>query len=373
LLLEVRQTADITLYAQAETAFDEALRRDPQHVDALVGQGVLALARHDFDAALAWGEQAYALNPYRAESLGIIVDAQVELGQYESALASTQAMVDLRPDLRSYSRVSYLRELHGDTPGAITAMEAAVRAGVPGREATLWAQAQLGALYFNSGDLAHAEATYRSALQLRPDYAYAVAGLARVQAAQGDSQAAIAAYQSLVERLPLPEFVVALGELYEVTGQADPAAQQYALVRVIQQLNASAGLAVDLELALFEADHGGTPAEAVRQARLAYAARPSIQAADVLAWALYQAGDLPTARLYSEKALRLGTHDAVKLYHAGMIAYRLQETAQARAYLERALAINPYFSILHSDEARQTLQLLRVSAHTKVQRVSWYR
>jgi tetratricopeptide (TPR) repeat protein len=362
LLQRVRLTADVMVYHQAETAFEEALKRNPSHVDALIGQGVLALARHDFEAALAWGQQANALDPYRAESLGIIVDAQVELGQYEAALASTQAMVDLRPDLRSYSRVSYLRELHGDTAGAIEAMQAAVRAGVPGQEGTLWAQTQLGHLYFNSGDWARAEETYRHALQLQPDYVHATAGLARVQAAQGDYEVAIEAYRDAAQRLPLPEFVIPLGELYEVTGRLDEAARQYELVRVIQKLNASAGLDVDLELALFDADHGGHPRTTVEQAREAYARRPSIQAADVLAWALYQAGDYREAYLFSLEALRLGTQDAAKYFHAGMIAYRLGEATQAREYLEHALEINPHFSILYTDDARHTLQALPIAS-----------
>ncbi len=41
-------------------------------------------------------------------------------------------MVSIRPDIRSYSRISYLREIHGDIPGAIEAMELAVEAGAPG-------------------------------------------------------------------------------------------------------------------------------------------------------------------------------------------------------------------------------------------------
>ena len=102
-----------TLYGQAEMAFNEALKRDSQNVDALVGQGILALARHDFEGALRWAEQARALNPDRAQILGVIVDAQVELGRYEEAMASAQAMDSLRPGLTSYSRISYLRELHG--------------------------------------------------------------------------------------------------------------------------------------------------------------------------------------------------------------------------------------------------------------------
>ncbi|MCB0098383.1 MAG: hypothetical protein KDE46_21770, partial [Caldilineaceae bacterium] len=158
LLQQVRESGDASLYARAGQAFKESLQRDPQQIDALVGQGVLALALHDFGGALQWAEQAQKVNPWRAETVGILVDGNVELGRYAAAVAAAQQMVNLRPGLESYSRVSYLRELHGDVDGAIEAMQSAVDAAVPGTESRLWTQVQLGHLYFNRGDLETAQA-----------------------------------------------------------------------------------------------------------------------------------------------------------------------------------------------------------------------
>src|SRR5215216_37005 len=324
LLQRVRETADPGLYPRAEQAFAEALKRDPRQLDALAGQGSLALSRHKFADALRFGQQAHDINPYRAELYGIIGDAQIELGEYEAALDTIQKMVDTRPALNSYSRASYLRELQGDTAGAIEIMRKAVGSGVPGTEHMLWTQVQLGHLYFNSGDIRSAEQTYQAALQLRPDYLYAFAGLARVQAARGQYKQAIDQYRRIIKTLPLPEFVIALGEVYEANGQPDEAKQQYDLVRAMQQLNAGAGMDVDLELALFDADHPASnlgpnssgPAQAAARARASYARRPSIYGADALAWALYQHGEYSEARRYSQLALRLGTRDAAMHYHA---------------------------------------------------------
>jgi tetratricopeptide (TPR) repeat protein len=355
LLQRVRENADASLYNQAAAAFGQALQRDPQQIDALSGQGILALARHQFTAALAWGERAQAINPYRAQLYGIMGDANIELGRYDDAAATLQKMVDTRPDLSSYSRISYLRELHGDVSGAIEAMKQAVAAGNPMAEGTLWTEVQLGHLYFNSGDLPHAEESYRQALRTRPDYVYALGGIARVRAAQGYYDEAIGDYQEIVKRLPLPEFVIALGELYEVTGRETDAKLQYDLVRAIQQLNTSAGVDVDMELALFNVDHGADPAQALQQARVAYSHRPSIYGADVLGWTLYRNGDYAEARRYSQEALRLGTRDALLHFHAGMIAYALGDTDAARKDLQEALAINPAFSVRYAPQAREML------------------
>jgi tetratricopeptide (TPR) repeat protein len=358
LLQQVRETGDPGLYGQAETALNEALALDPEQLDALVGQGLLALARHDFAAALTWGEQVRDLMPYRADALGILVDGHIELGQYDQAIAAAQAMVNLRPDLASYSRVAYVRELHGDTPGAIEAMRAAAEAAPPTGEATAWTLVQLGHLYFNSGDVAGATAAYDQALRAVVDYPYALAGLARAQAARGDLPGATAAYERVAARLPLPEFVIALGALYESAGRADEAAAQYDLVRAMQQLNAAAGMNTDLEMALFEANHGD-PAAALAMAEAAYARRPTIYAEDTLAWANYRNGRYDEAQRLSERALRLNTQDATLYFHAGMIAAARGDTAAAVTHLRHALDLNPHFDLLHAPQAAATLATLQ--------------
>lgn len=358
LLQQVRESGDMALYARAGKAFDAALARDPQQLDALVGQGVLALALHDFRGALEWADKAWAINPFRAQILGIMVDGQVELGRYDEAVQTLQKMVDLRPDLDSYSRVSYLRELYGDVDGAITAMQSAVQTALPGSESWAWTLTHLGHLYFNRGELKEAAAIYDQVLAAKANYPYALGGKARVAAAQGNTTAAIELYNQITARLPLPEFIIALGELYEATGQPEAARQQYDLVGVIQQLNAAAGMNVDLEMALFAASHGHDAAAAVQQARSAYAERPTIYAADTLAWALYQQGEYQEAWQFSQEALRLNTKDALLHFHAGMIADKLGDTAAAQTHLQTTLAINPHFSPLYAPVAQKELTRL---------------
>jgi tetratricopeptide (TPR) repeat protein len=303
----------------------------------MIGQGSLALARHRFAEALGWGERARAVAPRRAAVYGVLVDAYVELGRYDQAVAAAQQMVDIRPDGDSYSRVAYLRELHGDLPGAIAAMGLAAEAGAPAAEATAWALVQLGHLHMAAGDEAAAEAAYAQALAGRPGDPHAEAGQARALAARGQLAEAAARYEAVVARLPLPEYAVALGDLYEAMGRPEDAARQRELVRAMQGLSAGAGVDVDLELALFEADHGLDPAAAVDQARTAYARRPSVLAADALAWALHRAGAHEEASRYSAEALRLGTRDPAMRLRAGLIAYAAGDNMAAREHLSLAL------------------------------------
>jgi len=361
-LEKARETGDPSYYSKAQSAVDEALGRDPQNVEALIGAGTLANARHQFREALEIGERAKALNPTIPRIYGVIADAQTELGMYDDAIATLQSMVDMRPDLSSYSRISYARELHGDLDGAIEAMQQAVQAGGPASENGAWVRVQLGNLFFAKGDLEGAEREYRATLAFVPDYIYAQAGLARVRAAQGRANEAIELYNKAIARMPLPEFVIGLGELQEANGNAAEAAKQYDLVRAMQRLFKASGVDTDLELALFDADHGNDPAATAALARAAYQRRPSLKAADTLAWALFKAGQTAEARRYAAEALRLNTQDALMLYHAGKIAHAAGDSAAAREYLNRALVLNPQFSPLFAPQAKQALAELNAAA-----------
>jgi tetratricopeptide (TPR) repeat protein len=361
-LQKARETGDPGYYPKAETLFHDALTANAADGEAMVGLGTLALARHQFAQALDWGERARALNPQHAPVYGVIGDAQIELGRYDDAIETVQAMVDLRPDLGSYSRVSYIRELLGDRNGAVAAMEQAATAGSGYAENVAWVHVQLGNLYFDSGDIDDAGQDYAAALAAVPGYAPALAGQARVAAAHGDLATAATLYDRAVRAIPLPEFVVGYGDVLSAAGRQDDAAAQYALVEAIQQLHAANGVDTDLELALFTADHGRAEdlPDAVAQARAQVAVRPSIVAWDVLAWTLYRSGDLDGAAAASKEALRLGTQNALMRFHAGMIAAARGETARAITLLESALELNPHFSVRYAPEARATLERLRV-------------
>jgi tetratricopeptide (TPR) repeat protein len=363
-LQKARETGDPGYYPKAEALFQQALASDGDDVDAIVGLGTLALARHQFAGALDWGEQARALAPYHAAAYGVIGDAQVELGRYDEAIETVQAMIDLRPDLSSYSRVSYLRELMGDREGALVAMKQAATAGSAYVENVAWARVQLGNLRFDGGDLAGAASEYAAALAALPGYAPGLAGQARVAAAGGDLDRAAELYEKAVRAIPLPEYVVGYGDVLTAAGRPDEASAQYALVAAIQQLYAANGVDTDLELALYTADHGRPEdlPRAVEQARAQVAVRPSIVAWDVLAWTLYRSGDLDGAAEASKEALRLGTHNALMQFHAGMIAAARGETAQPISFLESALEINPHFSVRYAPEARATLERLHATS-----------
>ncbi len=350
-----RETGDPTYYPRSERALQRALRLAPGDVLTVGGLGSLALSRHRFREALVLGRRALRLAPESARTYGVIGDSLVELGRYDEAFRAFDTMAQLKPSLAAYARVSYARELLGRPRTAIAAMRLAVESAANQPEATAWARVQLGKLYWSIGRLGAAAGEYRGALAAFPGYAYAFDGLAQVEAARGHARLAIALETRAVDAIPLPQFVGLLGDLYASVGDRAQARRQYALIGVIQRLLAANGVRTDLETALFDVDHGVRLRHALALARLARADRPSIDGDDVLAWALARKGRCTEALPYSQRALRLGTLDALKLFHRGMIERCLGHRAAGDDFLRRALALNPHFSVLWSPVARKAV------------------
>jgi len=319
-LQRARESGDPAYYSKSEILFTRALKREPAPIDAMLGKASLLMARHEFRNARDLAKKAIATDPDVVATYGILTDALVELGDYDEAIRTLDIMVRRKPNLSSYSRVSYIRELNGDFPGAIQAMKMAVESGAPSAENTAWCMVQLGNLYLIDGQLNRAEEQYQQALLRFPDYAHATAGLARVANARGDLAGAVEHYKRALDRIPLAEFAIGLGEVYERMGRSEEAKAQFDLVEAIQELYRANGVSIDIELALFNADRGRNIPQALDLASNEWRSRKSVRVADVYAWVLYRAGRYEEAREMISQALRLGTRDPLILHHAEAIA-----------------------------------------------------
>ena len=294
-----------------------------------------------------------SIAPDSAGGYGVTGDAEAELGRYRLAFRDFDEMSRLRPNVASYARVSYGRELLGHTAAAIRAMKLAVDAATDTREPLAWTHVQLGKLYFNHGRFRAAERELETANAIFPEYAYGLDALALDEAALGRTTRARSLARRAVALIPLPQYVATLGDLDAATGHPAAARRQYATIGVIERLLRANGVRVDLEIAQFDVDHGLRPRHALALARIGQRERPSIDGDDVLAWALARNGRCGQALGYSRLALRLGTQDALKFFHRGMIERCLDNRGEARTWFRRSLALNPHFSILWAPVARK--------------------
>ncbi|MFI7342845.1 tetratricopeptide repeat protein [Streptomyces sp. NPDC050085] len=352
---QARRTADPSYYPKSQAALERSLKlRGPErNVDAAVGMGALANARHDFAAARDWGERARRAAPGNWTVYPVLVDAYTQLGDYPRATAAVQRLLDLKPSLPAFARAAYELQTHGRPADSAAALHRALGlANDPADRA--FCLHRLGELDWERGDIKSALARYEAALAADPTAHAALAGRARARAALGDTAAALADYQRLTARVPLPEYVLALGELYESLGRGKQAREQYDVLRAEVELFAANGVTDDLTLGLFEADHG-SPARAVRTLRAEWARRHSVLVADALGWALHRAGRDEEALPYARQPDRLGWRGASFAYHQGEIDRSLGRDTEARAHLKEALRLNPHFSPLQAPAARKAL------------------
>jgi tetratricopeptide (TPR) repeat protein len=270
-------------------------------------------------------------------------------------------MVSVRPDLTSYSRVSYLREIFGDYSGAIKAMQMAVDAGGAGDEHTEWSRYQLANLYQKTGNYNKADTLYQLSLTVRPDYAYALAGLAQIEVAQKDYTKAIILYNkadSVVDDYSIKEELV---DAYQLSGQqqkADALSKQ-----VIDELNANAQAAIanqnlghyaDKELAYAYLKIKDND-KALEHAMLEYNRRPNnIDVNETVAWVYYCKGDYAKAVPYINVAMRTHSKNPVLLSRAALIYYKSGNQQLARTTIAQTSLQNPYIDQPLRIEAQKT-------------------
>ena len=356
-----RVTADPTYYPKAEGALRHSIALRPSgNAAAHTGLGALANARHDFGAARGYALDALRLNPYDADAYGVLADAQTQLGNADAASEAVQHMLDLRPGLAALARASYDHEQRGRTAEAVALMSGALDAAVD-RSDVAFCRYQLGELAFATGDLAGAGRQYAAGLAADPAYLPLRAGRARVVAAQGRLDAAIADLGATVQAMPTPTALLEYAELLRVAGRGAEADTQVKLAAAAQQLFDANGGTDDLTgaaLALAQ----GRPADALALAEREWQRRQFADVADTMAWALHANGRDTEALSYARRAAALGAANARYAYHLGTIELALGDRAAARRDLARALDINPYFSLVDGPLAARTLAGLESSS-----------
>jgi tetratricopeptide (TPR) repeat protein len=356
---QARLRGDPTSYPRADGAFARSLALRAGNDPALAGRAALAAARHDFPTALRDADAALAVNPYNATAHGIRFDALVELGRYPEAWQAGQAAVDLRPDVGSLVRVAYADELRGWTDEA-SAVLRRVLADASAPADIGFAAFHLGELARQRGDPGCAADAYATGLAHDPSSVQLLVGRARAAAARGQTAAALADYGVAATRSPQPWIVAEYGELLETVGRRDEASRQYDLVRTTAALFRAQGVEVDVDLALFEADHGDPDAAlaALTPAPGAVPHRAGVFVDDARGWALHHLGRDREALTSADAALALGLHRALFSYHRGEIRAALGQTAGAITDLRSALTTDPHFSPLLAPRARTLLASL---------------
>lgn len=355
-----KRRADPAFYPKAEVALRRSLKVRTAargNTAALVGLGALANARNDFATAKKWGEQVGARQPKQWDAYPVLIDAYDGLGDYPAAGKALDKLTKLRSGTQVLARSADVFRTRGwREDAAAKATEAAERATSPTEKAA--ALHELGELAWERGEPKEALAHYDAALQAAKDHHPSLAGRARALAALGRTDEAYGAYQSAIARLPLPEYSLELGELYDAAGLDGDARSQYAALRSQVARAQRNGVDEELVLGRYESDHGDPQAAVDRLTAEWGRGHHSVEMADALGWALFRAGDATQALPYATKATDQGPQSALFAYHRGEIERTLGMTGPARRHIDQALRTNPHFSPLLAPRAREAREAL---------------
>ncbi|MFD7959574.1 tetratricopeptide repeat protein [Streptomyces zaomyceticus] len=345
---------DVRDYPRAEEALRRSLAEKPAaegNLDAQLGLGALAGARGDWKSAKEWGEKVRKADPRRWPVYPVLMDAYNGLGEYKAAQQAMRSLEGLRKGAVVRSRASQSYRDRGWREDADAAALDAVALAETGAEKAA-SLARLGDLAWDRGEPDEALVRYGAALGLVRDHGPSLAGRARALAALGRIDEAVRDWRAALARLPLPEYVLEAGELYESLGRDADAEALYERLRTGPWARGA------VSLALLDADHGN-PAAAVTRMRAEWArGHRSVRVADALGWALHRSGASKEALEYAKRATEEGLRSALFTYHRGEIERALSAAGPARRHLAEALRINPWFSPLLAPRAKESLAVL---------------
>jgi tetratricopeptide (TPR) repeat protein len=347
---KARESSDPGYYLNANACADVALDLEPESKLAYNLRGLVYLNDHEFDKARDVAEKIIAKDPDDPMAYGTLGDALLELGKYEEAMTAVQKMVDLKPNLPSYGRASYLQWLRGDAKAAKESARLAIDSGRDRRdpEPEAWTLVQTALLFWHAGDYEGADAGFDKAIDWQSEYPPALVGKGRVALARGDAKRAAELFGRAFKQSPLAETAWLLGDARTLAGDAAGAAEAYAAVR-------KEGASDPRTLSLFLSTKNEDSARAVALAEQEKKVRGDIYTDDALAWAYYRAGRIAEAKVAVDRARRLGTKDARLLYHQGAIWIAAGEKEKGRKLVREALELNPKFDVTAADEARKLL------------------
>lgn len=362
---KARETGDLSLYDKAEQFLKKSLELNSNNYNSYIFLGQVASSRHDFNKTLKYAKKAMEIDNKEASAYGIMGDAYIELGQYKQAQRAYEKMVSLKSSLYSLSRLSHIKDITGDTDGAILEMKKSIRYGFRHRlpkENMAWAEVILGSLYFNKGDLKNAEVHYLKSLSHLNNYYLALEHLAEINAVKGDYEKAIKIYQVVLEINPSPDFHAAISGVYDKMGNKEKAEEHLKIAKDKYENYLDSGYLGYLEHhAAFYADNEIKLDNALELAHKDLEMKQDVFTYDTLAWVYYKLGNFKQALKYSKKSLEHGTKDAGIYFHAGMINYSAGNLSDAKKYFDLCLKTNPYFDMSSADEVRNLIRQIEQS------------
>ncbi len=349
-LKEARITGDLRWYLLAEqTARASLARLSVNNDSAILALARVAEARHDFAEAM---RLARAAGP-SDEALPVIVTSSLATGDVPGASRAVRALVAADPSLRAYALRALVEIAQGQDAEAEADYHRAIALEEPEETASsTWVRSLYGRFLYQHGRFDEARALFTEALRILPQYPLALTDLAVLDLRQGRYEAAVDHLTRVVavtrDAPNVYDHVVLRGvaQARDLQGRHAEAARFWSDAEErLRQDAASGAYGHRRELArlLLTRGRAADLPEALRLMGQELAVRTDPDTLDTMAWALCRAGRWEEAARAERAAMRRGVRDARYFYRAAVIAQRLGDVENARAYRRLVRAMDPTF------------------------------
>ena len=346
-----RLSYDLADYQRSLDAARQAITIEPTDVAARLAEASTLVSLHDFEAASKAADAILADAPALPAALAVRFDAQLELGRIDEARHDLAALGPVG-GAAVLIRQARLASVTGEADRALELAAAARHSAADDDVQDLgiydYAVGEYARL---AGDAATARARFTAALEARSTDVGALVGLARIDAFEGATGAAIDHLRHATAIAPQPEALGLLGDLLRRVDPSDAAAEETsATIRFIERLGDLQSTTYDRQLLRFDVDHDGTDDALLTRVRASVQARPDAAGHDLLAWTLYRLGRYADAAKEIDAARALGADDARLRFHDGAIRVALGDVDAGDALLRRAAESGPALDPLERDE-----------------------
>jgi predicted O-linked N-acetylglucosamine transferase (SPINDLY family) len=184
-------------FAEAAARYEEILRRQPGHADALYLRGLIAMEGNDLELARHYVGTALAAQPNHPQLLNALGETLRRMGEVVAAEDLLRRALEQAPDhADALNNLGVLLSESGRVAEGIALFKTILRT----RPEDLRAMFNLGLAYKRSGDLAAAIECYRRVRDIRPDWPEAGNGLGLALKNSGRIAEAREAFEDLFAR-----------------------------------------------------------------------------------------------------------------------------------------------------------------------------
>lgn len=229
--------------AEAKEALQEILKEEPDHIDAIIRLGDLAVKEEDYKTALKYYRKAYELDPKNIVPLFSLENVMEKINENEMALKYIEQITNLEPDnLTAHYKMRTILEKLERWSDLINLQKKILKL-IPEFKKTEEEKRLIGYSYeyartnLESGDLEQAGRIFESIIKSNPDFIPAQLGMAEVMIARGEMEEAVEFLQKSFRELKSNLLLIRLEDLLISMGDPKRLIQFYIKAINEQQQN----------------------------------------------------------------------------------------------------------------------------------------